>query len=146
MFFPKKKWSIVVYTKESSVNLYGALLALKKLSESGGMDKEAVKYAEKWMRRIKKHVPDIEERGYAKGKLHVNDLSPLKLRIKLNEEEKEVMESICSIMYSKLLLPKIKGSWIRNQGVQGYEYALKNYKGWTEALESETNWKGIFKA
>ena len=41
------------------------------------------------------------------------------------------------MMYSQLITPKMRGYWIRNQGQEDYELALKNYTSWINTLEGK---------
>jgi len=135
----KRRWIFIIDSKEAAINFYSILFPLK-ISHGGGIiDKKALKHVEKWLDTISKFIPDIKKLAHdtARGPFRERDISPLNLPLELNYEERNLMLFIWRAMYSQLRSPKMKEHWIKNQGKEDYELAVKNYKGWIHSLERE---------
>lgn len=135
----KRRWMFIIDSKEAAINFYSILFPLK-ISHGGGIiDKKALKHVEKWLNTISKFIPDIKKLAHdtAGGPFREQDISPLNLPLELNYEERNLMLFIWRAMYSQLRSPEMKEHWIKNQGKEDYELAVKNYKGWIHSLERE---------
>ncbi len=109
------------------------------MSGGGGLiNEEALKYITKWLNVISKYDPDIEKLANdSRGPFRERDTSPLTIALELDHKERSLMLFIWKTMYNELLTPKMRDNWIRNQGQEDYELAVKNYKAWVDSLEGE---------
>jgi hypothetical protein len=79
----------------------------------------------------------VSKKIFINSKVREQDITPLNLPLELNYEERNLMLFIWRAMYSQLRSPEMKEQWIKNQGKEDYELAVKNYKGWIYSLERE---------
>jgi hypothetical protein len=113
-------------------------LALQRSEGSGLINKEALSYVTTWMSVISKYDPDIEKKANdTRGKFRKRDISPINITFELNYKEKSLMLFIWKFTYSEMITPETRDNWIKNQGQEDYELALKNYKEWINSLEGE---------
>lgn len=132
----KRRWTLVIDTKEAAVNFYSILVALKKSKGGGLINKEALKYVTKWMNFILEHDPEVEKQADdSRGPFGERDMSPLNISLELNYKERTLMHFIWKTMYNQLIAPEVRNDWIKNQGLEKYETAIKNYKAWISSLE-----------
>lgn len=134
----KRRWKLTIDSKEASINFYSILIAFQRANGGGLINKEALKYVNIWIDVILEHDPDIERRvNDTRGPFRSRDMSPLNISLELDNKEKDLMLFIRKSMYSQLITPKSRDNWIRNQGREDYELAVKNYRGWIDSLEGE---------
>jgi len=132
----KRRWILVIDSKEVVVNFYSILLAFQKSKGGGLINKEALAHIAKWMNFIKKHDPEVEKRASdTRGPFRERDISLLNIPLELNHKERSLMLFIWKTMYNQLITPEMRDNWIRNQGREDYELAIKNYKDWISSLE-----------
>ena len=132
----KRRWTLVIDSKEAAVNFYSILLGLQRPKGGGLINKEALKYVTKWMNFISEHVPEVETlAGDSHGPFRKRDMSSIIISLELNYKERTLMHFIWKTMYNQLLAPEIRDEWIKNQGIEDYEAAIKNYKAWISSLE-----------
>lgn len=134
----KMRWILTIDSKEAAVNFYSILLALQRSDGNGYFNEAALKCIGKWMNVISKYDPDIEKRADDnRGPFRERDTSSLTISLELDHKERDLMLVIWKMMHSQLITPKMREYWIRNQGQEDYELALKNYESWINTLEGE---------
>jgi hypothetical protein len=135
----KRRWRLVIDNKESVLNFYSILLALQTSKGSGLIDKEFLPYVNTWLNVISRYDPDIEKRANdtRRGPFRERDISPINITFELDHKEKSLMLYIWRIAYNQMITPETRDNWIKNQGQEDYELALKNYKEWINSLEGE---------
>jgi hypothetical protein len=140
----KKRWVLTIDSKEAAVNFYSILAAFQRSGGGGLINEEALEYIAKWMNVILEYDPDIEKLADdSRGPFRERDTSPLTISLELNSKERSLMLFIWKTMYSQLITPKMRDHWIKNQGREDYELAMKNYKSWIDSLEGEGFIPGI---
>ncbi len=88
------------------------------------------------MNFISEHVPEVETlAGDSRGPFRKRDMSSISISLELNYKERTLMHFIWKTMYNQLLAPEIRDEWIKNQGIEDYEAAIKNYNAWISSLE-----------
>ena len=135
----KRPWIFIIDSKEAAINFYSILFPLK-ISHGGGIiDKKALKYVKKWLDALSKFIPEIKQLALdtSRGPFRQRDISPLNFSLELNYVERNLMLFIWRAMYSQLHSPQIKENWIKNQGKEDYELAVKHYQDWIHSLEGE---------
>lgn len=134
----KKRWTLTIDSKEAAVNFYSILLAFQMSGGGGFINEEALKYITKWLNVISKYDPEIEKLANdRRGPFRERDTSALTITLELDHKERSLMLFIWKTMYNELVTPKMRDNWIRNQGREDYELAVKNYKAWIDSLEGE---------
>jgi hypothetical protein len=134
----KKRWVLTIDSREAAVNFYSILSAFQISAGGDLINEEALKYITKWMNMISKYDPDIEKRADDnRGPSRERDLSPLTISLELNHKERSLMLFIWKTMYNELITSEMRDNWIRNQGREDYELAVKNYEAWVDSLERE---------
>jgi hypothetical protein len=132
----KRRWTLVIDSKEAAVNFYSILLAFQKSKGGGLINKEDIKYVTKWMNFLLDNVPEVEIiAGDSCGPFRKRDMSSLNISLKLNYKERTLMHFIWKTMYNQLIAPEIRDEWMKNQGLDDYEATIKNYKAWISSLE-----------
>lgn len=134
----KRRWVLTIDSKEAAVNFYSILAAFQGSGGGGLINEEALEYIAKWMHAILQFYPDIEKLADdSRGPFRERDTSPLTISLELNSKERSLMLFIWKTMYSQLITPEMRDNWIKNQGREDYELAVKNYKSWIDSLEGE---------
>lgn len=134
----ERRWVLIIDSKEAAVNFYSILLSLQKSNGGGLINKEAVKSVETWMNVIKTQDPDVEKRANdPRGPFREREILPLNISLELDDKHRALMHFLWKTMYNQLITPEGRESWIRNQGQQDYEFAVKNYQAWVNSLEGE---------
>ncbi len=132
----KRRWMLVIDSKEAAINFYSILLALQRSNGGELINKEALRYVTKSMDFISEHVPEVETLvDDSHGPFRKRDMSSLNISLELNYKERTLMHFIWKTMYNQLIAPEIRDDWIKNQGIADYEAAIKNYKAWISSLE-----------
>ena len=131
-------WVMHIDTREAAVNLYSILQAFHRSGRTGIGGRESVRHIEKWLSSIEKQVSDVKRLAAdTQGPFRKRDLSPIDVSLELDAKERALMLTICQIIHSQLLTSEGKRNWIENQGRADYELAVKNFKGWVNALSRE---------
>ena len=134
----KRRWMLTIGSKEAAVNFYSILVAFQRAGGGGLINEEALKYVAKWMDIISEHDPDVEKRADdSRGPFRERDTSPLNIVLELDHRERELMLFIWRTMYSQLIASRTRDNWVRNQGQEDYELAVKDYEAWIDSLEGE---------
>jgi hypothetical protein len=132
----KRRWTLIIDYKEAAINFYSILLALQRSNGGGLINEEALMYVTKWMNFISVHIPEVKTLvDDSCGLFRKRDMSSLNITLELNYKERTLMHFIWKTMCSRLIAPEIRDDWIKNQGIEDYEAAIKNYKTWISSLE-----------
>ena len=132
----KRRWKLVIDSKEAAVNFYSILFAFQTSKGGGLLKKEDLKYITKWLNFILAHDPEVEKLAKdRRGPFRKIDTSSITITLELNHKERSLMYLIWTTMYNQLITPEIRDQWIKNQGREDYLTANKNYKAWISSLE-----------
>ena len=132
----KRRWKLVIDSKEAAVNFYSILFAFQTSKGGGLLKKEDLKYITKWLNFISAHDPEVEKLAKdRRGPFRKRDTSYITITLELNHKERSLMYFIWTTMYNQLITPEIRDQWIKNQGREDYLTANKNYKAWISSLE-----------
>ena len=132
-----KRWTLVIDSQEAAINFYSILYPLYSANGAGLINKEALTYVAAWLDTLSRHIPNIAELANdRRGPFKPRDRSPREIVLELDRKERDLMRFIWQTMYRQLITPETRDSWIRNQGQEDYELAIKDYEAWINALYS----------